>query len=352
MYSPSTSWRLSHFDYRLAQERIAQRPVKVRDRSRLMVSLPHTIQDRLFRHLPDWLAPGDLLVLNDTRVIPARLWARKPSGGRIEILLIRPLPEADQWEAMASGNKKVPLGLTLTVAPGFHATLVERLASGFRVRLQATGASVGEAIQQHGHLPLPPYITGSDPQEDRQRYQTVFARHPGAVAAPTAGLHLTLPLLARLRAQGIQTTTVTLHVGPGTFQPVREERLAQHRMHHERCLLSPQAARLINATHARGGRVIAVGTTALRVLESAALPSGRVRPFAGETGLFILPGYRFRTVDGLITNFHLPRSTLLMLVAAFIGKRRLDRDYAHAIAHGYRFYSYGDAQLLFPQDRI
>lgn len=351
MYAPSSAWRLSQFDYRLPPKQIAQRPVAVRDRARLLVSLPHTLQDRIFRHLPDWLNPGDLLVLNDTRVIPARLWAKKPSGGRIEILLIKPLPESGEWESLASGNKKIAIGLRVTIAPGFYATFMERLGSGFRVVLHATEEEVEAAIQRHGTLPLPPYITGSDPQQDKERYQTVFARHPGAVAAPTAGLHLTTPLLAHLRAQGVQTTTVTLHVGPGTFQPVREEILCRHRMHHERCILSPHAARLINATHARKGRVIAVGTTALRVLESAALPSGRVQPFAGETDLFILPGYRFRTVDALITNFHLPRSTLLMLVAAFIGKQRLDRDYAHAISRGYRFYSYGDAQLLFPKER-
>ncbi|MBF0460986.1 MAG: tRNA preQ1(34) S-adenosylmethionine ribosyltransferase-isomerase QueA [Magnetococcales bacterium] len=351
MHPPSSAWRLSHFDYHLPPARIAQRPVEVRDRARLLVSMPHAIQDRVFRHLPDWLRPGDLLVLNDTRVLPARLLAHKPSGGRVEILLLKPLPEAGHWEAMASSNKKIALGLSVAIAPGFQATFLDRLPSGFHVHLQTTQETVAAAIQHHGLLPLPPYITGSDPRQDQYRYQTVFARHPGAVAAPTAGLHFTVPLLARLRAQGIQTTTVTLHVGPGTFQPVREEQLARHRMHREQCFLSRQTAHLINATRARQGRVIAVGTTALRVLETAARPSGQVQPFAGETGLFILPGYRFRTVDALITNFHLPRSTLLMLVAALIGKRRLDRDYAHAIAHGYRFYSYGDAQLLLTQGK-
>ncbi|MBF0162366.1 MAG: tRNA preQ1(34) S-adenosylmethionine ribosyltransferase-isomerase QueA [Magnetococcales bacterium] len=343
--------RLSDFDYRLPLEQIAQRPAACRDRARLLVSLPHARQDRLFRHLPDLLAPGDLLVLNDTRVIPARFVTRKSSGGRLEVLLVKPLPESDHWEAMASGSRRIAAGMAVELAPGLQAMFGERLGAGFRVVLQATEGDVATAIQRHGNLPLPPYITGSDPRQDRHRYQTVFARHAGAVAAPTAGLHFTVPLLARLRARGVQMATVTLHVGPGTFQPVREEDLSRHHMHREWCCLPRRTARLIHATHARRGRVIAVGTTALRVLESAALPSGRVRPFAGETGLFILPGYRFRTVDALITNFHLPRSTLLMLVAAFIGKQRLERDYAHAMRRGYRFYSYGDAQLLFPDKK-
>ena len=347
----SNPWRLTHFDYPLPPERIAQRPIETRDRARLLVSLPHAIRDQRFRQLPDWLRPGDLLVLNDTQVIPARLLGKKLSGGRVEILLLNPLPEAGQWEAMANSNKKIALGSEVQIAPGLEARFLERMGTGFRVALHAPYETLSMAIQRHGQLPLPPYITASDPDEDRHRYQTVFARHPGAVAAPTAGLHFTLPLLARLRAQGVQTCTVTLHVGPGTFQPVREEILSRHQMHRERCILSRQTARLINATHARRGRVIAVGTTALRVLETAALPSGRVRPFSGETDLCILPGYRLRTVDALITNFHLPRSTLLMLVAALVGKARLDRDYAHAISRKYRFYSYGDAMLLFPRER-
>ncbi|MBF0184752.1 MAG: tRNA preQ1(34) S-adenosylmethionine ribosyltransferase-isomerase QueA [Magnetococcales bacterium] len=348
-FSPSsTAWRLSHFDYHLPPERIAQRPASRRDRSRLLVSLPHCRHDQVFARLPEWLQPGDLLVMNDTRVIPARLLAHKPSGGRIEILLLQPLANPGEWLAMATGSKRLQPGLPITIAPGFSVTFLQRQSNGFRVRVESTSEPLSQALQRHGQLPLPPYITDSDREQDPHRYQTVYADKPGAVAAPTAGLHFTPSLLARLRAQGIQTTTVTLHVGPGTFQPVREEELHRHVMHRERAILTPQAARLINDTHARRGRVIAVGTTSLRVLESAALPSGRVKPWNGETGLFILPGYRFRTVDGLITNFHLPRSTLLMLVAAFIGKRRLDRDYAHAIQRGYRFYSYGDAMLLFP----
>ncbi|WP_130471323.1 tRNA preQ1(34) S-adenosylmethionine ribosyltransferase-isomerase QueA [Candidatus Magnetaquicoccus inordinatus] len=348
---PSTAWRLSHFDYHLPAERIAQQPATIRDRSRLLVSLPQQRYDQVFRNLPEWLRPGDLLVMNDTRVIPARLLANKPSGGRIEILLLHPLDNAGAWQAMATGSKRIHPGLQIPIAPGLTVLFVERNQEGFRVQIESNGETVLQALQRHGHLPLPPYITGSSAAQDQQRYQTIYARQPGAVAAPTAGLHFTSSLLARLRAQGVRTTTVTLHVGPGTFQPVREEEIHRHVMHREQAILSPHAARLINQTHAQQGRVVAVGTTSLRVLESAALPSGRVRPWQGETGLFIVPGYRFRTVDALITNFHLPRSTLLMLVAALIGKRRLDRDYAHAINHGYRFYSYGDAMLLFPETK-
>ena len=344
------SIKTSLFDYTLSPERIAQHPVVVRDRSRLLVSHPHAMHDRIFRHLPGFLHPGDLLILNDTRVIPARLLATKPTGGRVEILLLKPLPEADAWEAMTRSNKPLQPGLRVTVAPGFYVTLLERMGPHVRVRLQSDHTPLATAIQRHGNLPLPPYITASNPQEDAHRYQTVFARQPGAVAAPTAGLHFTRPLFARLRAHGIQTATVTLHVGPGTFQPVREAQAARHIMHAERCTLSPQTAQRINTTRARGGRIVAVGTTALRVLETAARKKGRVQPFSGETNLFILPGYRFRAVDALITNFHLPRSTLLMLVAALVGKRRMDRDYAHAMTRGYRFYSYGDAMLLFPSN--
>ena len=346
--TPCSAWHLSDFNYVLPPERVAHHPVAVRDQSRLLVSSPRTRQDRIFRHLPNFLRPGDLLVLNDTRVIPARLLAHKSSGGKVELLLLKPLAEPGIWETMANSHKKIQLGLQVSIAPGFHAVFLERLGNHFRVQLHAESVSVATAIQEHGALPLPPYITSTHPQDDQHRYQTLFARHPGAVAAPTAGLHFTNSLLAQLRAHGIQITTVTLHVGPGTFQPVREENLAQHVMHWEQAILSPRTARLINATHAQGGRVVAVGTTTLRVLETATLKSGHTQPFAGETNLFILPGYRFRSVDALITNFHLPRSTLLMLVAAFVGKRRMDRDYAHAIRRGYRFYSYGDAMLLFP----
>lgn len=344
----SAAWRLSHFDYPLPTERIAQQPLSKRDRSRLLVSLPQGISNQVFCHLPTLLRPGDLLVMNDTRVIPARLFSKKTTGGRVEILLLNPLPKAGTWEVMARSNKKIQLGMRTTIAPGFQAEFLARRGERFQVQLHSDSSSIAEAIRHHGHLPLPPYITASSPQQDHDRYQTVFARHPGAVAAPTAGLHFTRPLLSQLHAHGIQTTSVTLHVGPGTFQPVREEDPARHQMHHERCLLSPKTAKLINTTQAQGGRIVAVGTTALRVLESAARRSGRLHPFSGETNLFIRPGYRFRSVDALITNFHLPRSTLLMLVAAFVGKRRMDRDYAHAIHGGYRFYSYGDAMLLFP----
>lgn len=344
-----TDWRLSQFDYPLPPERIAQRAMEPRDGARLLVSRADGIDDRFFRDLTGLLNPGDLLVLNDTRVIPARLIGHKPTGGRVEILLLRPLEEPGVWEALASASKPVRAGLEVCFAPGFRALVEARLEARCRVRLLADDGDVSAAIDRHGRMPLPPYITGSDAAEDRHRYQTVFARSPGAAAAPTAGLHFTPELLTALEATGVSRAMVTLHVGLGTFQPVREEHLAEHVMHAEWCHLSEQSAERINATRAAGGRVVAVGTTAVRVLESAwNEAAGKVSPFAGETDLFILPGYRFRSVDLLISNFHLPKSTLLMLVAAFVGKERLDRDYAHAVASEYRFYSYGDAMLLHP----
>lgn len=343
----SKHWSLSHFDYTLPPHLIAQKPSKLRDRSRLMVSYPHGLYDRVFSSLPEFLDAGDLLILNDTEVVSSRLMAKKETGGRVELLLLNPLSEVDHWHSLANSNKRIVPGLRVIIGSGFYAHFLERLDQGFRVRLVSDHEPIVDAIKRYGALPLPPYITDSDPEQDKKRYQTVFARHAGAVAAPTAGLHFTSRLLARLRSRGVQIATVTLHVGPGTFQPVRCENLSSHVMHKERFILSQATARKINVTQQRGGRVVAVGTTALRVLESSALKSGRVVPFSGETQLFIRPGYRFRVVDALITNFHLPKSTLLMLVAAFVGKRCQERDYAHALNHRYRFYSYGDATLLF-----
>ncbi len=306
------------------------------------------MSDAHYRDLADLLEPGDLLVLNDTRVIPARLKGFRKSGGRNEVFLSRPLENPNEWEALVASNKRIKPGLTVFFTPHFHATVLARTQHGFRVRLVAEDGDVAGAIHQHGQMPLPPYITDSDKQEDRERYQTVFARQEGALAAPTAGLHFTPTLLERLRQKGIQTTTLTLHVGIGTFQPIREEDLSRHVMHHEWCTLPPQAVEAIQQTQSRGGRVVAVGTTVTRTLESAALKTGYIQPFQGETNLFILPGFQFKVVDLLLTNFHLPESTLLMLVAAFIGKERLDRDYRHAIESGFRFYSYGDSSLLYP----
>jgi S-adenosylmethionine:tRNA ribosyltransferase-isomerase len=340
--------RLSDYRYDLPPERIAQRPVEPRDAARLLISHADKIGESRYRNLVDLLRPGDLLVLNDTKVIPARLKGYRKSGGRNEVFLSRPLENPNEWEALVASNKRIKTGLTVFFTPEFSATVLERTSHGFRVRLAAADGEVEKAINQHGQMPLPPYITDSDKQEDKRRYQTVFAKEKGALAAPTAGLHFTDELLNKLQKKGIKIANVTLHVGIGTFQPIREEDLSKHLMHHEWCSLSAETAALIAATQNNRGRVVAVGTTVTRTLESAALKTGRVEPFSGQTNLFILPGFRFKVVDLLLTNFHLPESTLLMLVAAFIGKNRLDRDYDYAIQSGFRFYSYGDSSLLYP----
>lgn len=346
---PARAWRLSDFDYPLPEACIAQRPVTPRDAARLLISRPEGIEEGRFSDLTRLLRAGDLLVLNDTRVIPARLFGHKTTGARVEILLSRPVAEDENlWEALVRANRPVKIGGAIELGEGFSARVEGREEGCFRVRLHAADGDVEGALARYGALPLPPYITGSDPEENLERYQTVFAAQPGAVAAPTAGLHFTPALLETLRAQGVEVAMATLHVGLGTFQPVRHENLAEHRMHREFFTLSEAVATRINATRSAGGRVVAVGTTVTRMLESAVDASGRVRAMSGDTALFILPGYRFRVVDLLITNFHLPKSTLLMLIAAFTGKSRQERDYAHAVASGYRFYSYGDANLLFP----
>jgi S-adenosylmethionine:tRNA ribosyltransferase-isomerase len=340
--------RLSDYQYDLSEKLIAQRPLEPRDSSKLLISRDEDVSARYYRDLVDILEPGDLLVLNDTKVIPARLKGYRKSGGRNEVFLSRPLENPNEWEALVASNKRIKNGLQVFFTPQFSATVLKRTSHGFRVRLDADDGDVEAAINQHGQMPLPPYITGSDKEEDKQRYQTVFAKKNGALAAPTAGLHFTPELLSKLEKKGIKTTTITLHVGIGTFQPIREEDLSKHLMHHEWCTLSEESAALINATKSNKGRVVAVGTTVTRTLESAALATGTIKTFSGQTNLFILPGFRFRVVDLLLTNFHLPESTLLMLVAAFIGKKRLDRDYAYAIKEGFRFYSYGDSSLLYP----
>ncbi|MBF0175683.1 MAG: tRNA preQ1(34) S-adenosylmethionine ribosyltransferase-isomerase QueA [Magnetococcales bacterium] len=341
-------WRLEDFDYTLPRERIAQTPAEPRDAARLLVSHPHGMEDRIFQDLVTCLQPGDLLVQNDTQVLPARLVGRRVSGGRVEILLLRPETSPGTWQALLGANKPIRPGWRIEIAPEFQVEVLERLPGCFRVHLETPG-EIMTTLARHGQIPLPPYIASAGQEIDRLRYQTMFASQPGAVAAPTAGLHFTMALLARLEKSGIGVVRLTLHVGPGTFQPVRVRDLRQHVMHREWCQLPPAVVERIQATRARGGRVIAVGTTTVRTLESAVDERGELRPFTGETALFILPGFRFRVVDAMITNFHLPRSTLLMLVAAFVGKTRLERIYAHAIAQGYRFYSYGDACLLFPE---
>ena len=364
--------RLADFDFELPPGRIAQHPARPRDAARLLHVGPDGLADRVVRNLPDLLRPGDILVANDTRVIPAQLTARR-GGARIGITLDRPLPDG-AWRALARNARRLREGdrLTFDRAPGLAATVARIGAQGGDVvlhfdcpdpgarpssvcpdagssgPLDSPDPGLPEAVRRAGALALPPYIARPDGPElsDAADYQTIFARNDGAVAAPTAGLHFTPSLLDALAARGVARATLTLHVGAGTFLPVRTEAVETHRMHAERGALTEEAAAAINAARAAGGRVIAVGTTSLRLLETAAAPDGAMRPFRGETDLFILPGHRFRAVDALLTNFHLPRSTLFMLACAFAGTARMRAAYAHAVAAGYRFYSYGDACLL------
>ncbi len=330
------------FDFALPSERIAQHPARPRDAARLLV-VGDTRAGGTVRDLPLLLRPVYLLVANDTRVIPAQLGARR-GAARIGITLDAPRADGT-WHALARNARRLRTGDVLNFAGDLSAQVVARDADGgVSLRFDREGAAFESALHRAGALALPPYIVrpAGPTEEDAADYQTVFAARPGAVAAPTAGLHFTPSLLAALDAAGIARTTVTLHIGAGTFLPVRGEDVRAHRMHPERGEIGADAARAINAAR----RVIAVGSTSLRLIESAAAPYGSVAPFAGETDLFILPGHRFRRVDLLLTNFHLPRSTLFMLVCAFAGTTRMRAAYAHAIASGYRFYSYGDACLL------
>ncbi len=338
--------RISDFDFELPRERIASRPLPERDAARLLV-LEDGFRDRMIRELPELVHPGDVWVINDTRVIPARLIGQKPSGGRVEVLLLEPAGGGHRWHAWGRANKPLKPGTRISFAEGFSATVIERDAKQIVVELEveAPFADVAEAIHACGHMPLPPYIDRPDSEEDRARYQTVFARHPGAVAAPTAGLHLTAGLMAAMQAQGASFAHVTLHVGPGTFQPVQVEHVEQHRMHEEAYVVPEDTAAIVNRALDEGRRIVAVGTTSLRTLEAAG-QDGRLRPGSGRTSIFIYPGYDFRIVGALLTNFHLPRSTLLMLVAAMAGRERVLQAYAHAIEAGYRFYSYGDAMFV------
>jgi S-adenosylmethionine:tRNA ribosyltransferase-isomerase len=353
--------RTDLFDFELPPDRISLRPISPRDAARLLVVRPGgELDDRGVRDLPELLAPGDALVFNDTRVIPARLRGRRIGRGedaRIEATLTRRI-DGSHWRALVRPAKKLQEGdvvrfgeegkvcflgqLDATVAAKGDAGEVT-LAFAFH------GAVLDQAIDERGDMPLPPYIASRRPPDERDRadYQTLFARQEGSVAAPTAALHFTADLVPRLRARGIGLHFVTLHVGPGTFLPVKAEDTADHRMHPEWGTVSPETADALNAVRRAGGRIVAVGSTSLRLIETAAEGAGTVRPFTGETSLFITPGDKVRAVDALMTNFHLPRSTLFMLVAAFAGLDVMQRAYAHAIASGYRFYSYGDACLLF-----
>ncbi|HWE60093.1 MAG TPA: tRNA preQ1(34) S-adenosylmethionine ribosyltransferase-isomerase QueA [Chloroflexota bacterium] len=339
--------RTADFDYSLPPELIAQQPVERRDASRLLVvdRARGALAHRHFADLPDYLRAGDLLVINDSKVLPARLHGvRLPGGGAVEVLLIHPTAP-DHWLVLARPAKRLRAGDRLCFGEGaLTATVRELGEEGQRILAFDTGGRPLEALLDTlGEMPLPPYI--HERLADPDRYQTVYARAPGSVAAPTAGLHFTSELLQRLQHSGVEVRAVTLHVGLGTFRPVQAERIEEHQMHAEYGVLSAETAAALHATRARGGRVVAVGTTAMRVLESAALQQAH-GPWSGWTNIFIYPGFTFRACDALITNFHLPRSTLLMLVSAFAGKALIDRAYTAAIAERYRFFSFGDAMLI------
>ena len=339
------------FHFELPPELIAERPLDERTQSRLLCLDGETgdVRDDAFPSLERLLCPGDLLVLNDTRVIPARLYGTKSTGGRVEVLLERIL-DGSRVLAHVRANRTPVANTEIALAGGAVAIVEGRRDGCFMLRLQGVGADLLEYLEIHGHMPLPPYIQRDDERLDQERYQTVFAREPGAVAAPTAGLHFDSEMLERLRLRGVEETRVTLHVGAGTFQPVRAERIEDHHMHSEVLRVSAETCAQVSACRRRGGRVVAVGTTVVRALESAA-SGDELMPHEGETDIFIYPGYRFRVVDALITNFHLPESSLIMLVSAFAGYQHTMAAYQHAIENRYRFFSYGDAMFIHPPAR-
>ena len=338
--------RRSDFHFDLPEELIAQRPAAERRGSRLLVldGAEKTLQDRLFTDLPGLLRPGDLLVFNDTRVIPARLYGRKESGGQVEVLVERITAEREVLAHVRASKSPKP-GSWLTLEEQVEVEVTGRDGALFALRFPGP---VLEILKQVGHMPLPPYIEREAVESDAERYQTVYARKEGAVAAPTAGLHFDEAMLAHLEQMGIESAYVTLHVGAGTFQPVRTEDIREHVMHSEYIEVPEAVVEAVAHTRARGGRVVAVGTTVVRSLESAAR-GGELRAFQGETDIFIYPGYSFHVVDAMITNFHLPESTLLMLVSAFAGYQQVMRAYRHAVAEKYRFFSYGDAMFVLPR---
>jgi S-adenosylmethionine:tRNA ribosyltransferase-isomerase len=358
-HTPGT--RVGDYEYELPPDRIASHPAERRDGSRLLVvegegagapGPPHSFRHLRFRNLPDLIAAGDILVVNESRVIPARLLGRKPTGAPSEVLLLRPAREDDPylWEALVRPGGKLKPGRRVVVADDLEVVIVDSAGDGGRIVRLETPLPVEEALERHGHVPLPPYLERDDEPGDRERYQTVYAREPGSVAAPTAGLHFTPELLAALEAKGVEVARVLLHVGIGTFRPLEVEDPRGHRLHREVYDVSAETSERVNRVREAGGRVWAVGTTVVRTLESVADEGGRLAPGSGETDLFIHPPYRFRAVDALITNFHLPRSSLLMLVAAFAGYDRTMAAYGEAIQEGYRFYSYGDAMAVLPAD--
>ena len=344
-----TDFDLAAYDFVLPDEQIAQQPADRRDASRMLVLHRETgaLEGRTFADLPALVQPEDIVVLNNTKVFPARLvGTREPGGGHAELFLVAPAGDG-LWDVLAKPGRKLREGARIRFGEALRAEVVAVLSDGKRrVRFETDG-SLEEALEQVGRMPLPPYIHREAPDpEDRERYQTVYARHRGAVAAPTAGLHFTPAVLDQLRAQGTTLAEVTLHVGYGTFEPVRVEDLRTHAVAPERIEVTPETAGAINAARARGGRVFAVGTTTTRTLESAADEQGRIHAFSGETALTITPGSRFRVVDALLTNFHLPQSSLLVLVSTFADRETVLGAYAHAVASGYRFYSYGDCMLV------
>ncbi len=356
--------RVSDYEYELPPGRVARYPTERRDESRLLVVERESggLRDLGFRDVMDLVGPGDVLVVNESRVLPVRLLGEKPTGAPAEVFLLRPAGNASGgegasfpreadfdepvWEALVRPGGKLKPGRTVAVAPDLTVEILDSAPGGGRLVRLETDLPVREALARYGHMPLPPYIEREDEGLDRERYQTVYARAPGSVAAPTAGLHFTGALLDELAMRGVALARVVLHVGMGTFRPVEVEDPADHRMHDELYEVSPEMAEAVNGARTRGGKVWAVGTTVVRTLESAVGEDGRVRPGRGSTNLFIRPPHRFRVVDRLITNFHLPRSTLLMLVAAFTGYELTMEAYAKAIADGYRFYSYGDAMVI------
>jgi S-adenosylmethionine:tRNA ribosyltransferase-isomerase len=347
-YQPiETPLKKSDFHFELPTELIAQAPLAERTASRMLLldAAADRLEDRQFKDLPQWLNAGDLLIFNDTRVLPARVFGRKASGGEVEVLVER-LFGGHEIKAQVRASKSPRVGTWLILGEDVRVEVLGRDEEFYRLRF-ASNEPVERILMRIGHMPLPPYVRRAADASDLNRYQTVFAREPGAVAAPTAGLHFDDAMLQLLTDKGVQFGHITLHVGAGTFQPMRVDSLHDHRMHSEWLNVGAELCDKIRRTHAAGGRVIAVGTTVVRALESA-IRDGEVLPFAGETRIFIFPGYVIRSVDALLTNFHLPESTLLMLVSAFAGRERVLAAYKHAVAARYRFFSYGDAMLIFP----
>ncbi len=343
--------RVSDFSFELPEELIAQFPLETRSASRLLCLDGNTgeLAHKQFSQLTELVQPGDLLVFNDTRVIPARLFGQKASGGKVEVLIER-LHGEQRALAHIRSSRSPKVGAKLILEGGVEAEVIGRQDNLFQLQFDPS-EDLMRQLEAHGHMPLPPYMQREDLPSDRERYQTVYNKRPGAVAAPTAGLHFDQPLLDKLQAMGVETQFVTLHVGAGTFQPVKVDKVEDHKMHAEYIEVTQAVCDAINATRARGGRVIAVGTTSVRSLETAS-QSGEIQPFMGDSSIFLYPGYEFKSVDAMITNFHLPESTLIMLVSAFAGIDHIRKAYAEAIQQRYRFFSYGDAMFMTRQSMI